>query len=134
MQLVFGHDAAIAEWASINLGITISPPYTAIGIVDEFGLRGGIVYNHFNKHDIEMSIYGPGCMHRGVIRAALSYPFDQLGVQRVSAQTRRDNKPMRAMLPRLGFEFEGVRKRHYGPNRRDDAFLFGLMREQNKWR
>lgn len=134
MQLVFGHDAHIAQWAAENLGVEISPPFIAIGIVDESGLRGGIVYNHYNRFDIEMSIFGPGCMRRGIIRAALSYPFDQLGVLRVSAQTRRDNKSMRAMLPRLGFKFEGVRERHYGPNRRDDAFLFGLPRERNKWR
>lgn len=134
MQLVFGHDKTIAEWAAHNLGIEISPPFVAIGVADGQGLRGGIVYNHYNRFDIEMSIYGPGCMTRGVIRSALAYPFDQLGVLRVSAQTRRDNKAMREILPRLGFKFEGVRERHYGPNRRDDAFLFGLMREHNKWR
>jgi RimJ/RimL family protein N-acetyltransferase len=134
VQLVFGHDADIAQWAASNLGIEISPPFVAIGVADAAGLRGGIVYNNYNRHDIEMSIYGPGCMYRGVIRAALSYPFDQLGVLRVTAQTRRGNKLMRALLPRLGFELEGVKRRHFGPNRRDDAFVYGLLREQNKWR
>ena len=136
MQLVFGHDAAVAAFAAERLALTISPPYVAIGVADETGLKGAAVYNNWNRWQIEISFYGPGCLTRPVIRSfLLAYPFDDLGAGRVTARTRRSNKTMQRLFPRLGFEMEGVLKRFYGPTKADDAFIYRLDRQAaERWR
>lgn len=135
MQLVFGDDERVGEFASRGLGLLIVPPFVSIGVVNQKGnLCGSVIYNHYNGPNVEITIFGPGAMKRGIIRACLSYPFHQLGVIRVSARTRRSNKAMCRMLPRLGFKFEGVMKNYFGPYRNDDAILYCLMRKDAaKW-
>ena len=135
MRLVLGQDEAVGVFASQKLGISIVPPYTSMGIVDDADeLIGAIVYNHYNKFDIEISFYGPGTMHRRFIRAAFAYPFEQLNVLRLTAKTKRSNKTMCKLLPRLGFVFEATLKNHFGPTRGDDAILYRMSRaEAAKW-
>jgi RimJ/RimL family protein N-acetyltransferase len=56
----------------------------------------------------------------------MDYAFVQLGCCRLTARTRRSNKPMRRMLPKMGFMYEGTMRRFYGPTRADDAFCYGM--------
>jgi hypothetical protein len=57
-----------------------------------------------------------------------------MGARRLAATTRRSNKSMQRLLPRLGFEFEGVARRFFGPRRGDDGLRFVLFPEQaGKW-
>lgn len=136
MQLIFGHDAEVGAWAAQKIGIPLSPPFVAIGVADEKELRGAAIYNNWNGWQIEMSIYGPGCLTRGIIRSLLlAYPFDDIGAGRVTARTKRSNKAMQKLFPRLGFEMEGVLKRFYGPTKADDAFIYRLDRQAaERWR
>ena len=135
MRLVLGQDEAVGLFAAQKLGIPIIPPYTSMGIVDDADeLVGAIIYNSYNKYDIEISFYGPGAMHRRFIRAAFAYPFEQLNVLRLTAKTKRSNKTMCKLLPRLGFVFEATLKNHFGPTRGDDAILYRMSRaEAAKW-
>ena len=135
MRLVLGQDEAVGVFASQKLGVSIIPPYTSMGIVDDADqLIGAIVYDHYNKFDIEITFYGPHCMTRRFIRAAFEYPFKQLGVLRLTARTRRSNKTMCRLLPRLGFIYEATLKHHFGPTRGDDAVLYRLTRsEAARW-
>lgn len=133
MRLVFGEDVAVADWVGDRLGVLIVPPYTALGVIDARGaLRGGAVFNDYNGSNIEVTIAGPGAMQRGVLRAGFHYVFAQLGCERVSAKTRRSNAVMRKMLPRLGFRWEGLARRYYGPARGDDACLYGMLKADCK--
>jgi hypothetical protein len=135
LQLVFGHDARVAHWVAEQLGLVILPPYVAIGGTrDGRTLCAGAVFNQWNGSNLEITLYGPGCLNRGAIRAIYHYAFMQVGARRLSATTRRSNKRMQRMLPRLGFEFEGVGKRFFGPRREDDAMRFVLLPERaGRW-
>ena len=135
MRLVLGQDETVGLFAAQKIGIPIIPPYTSMGIVDDADeLVGAIIYNSYNKFDIEISFYGPGAMHRRFIRAAFAYPFEQLNVLRLTAKTKRSNKTMCKLLPRLGFVFEATLKNHFGPTRGDDAILYRMSRtEAAKW-
>jgi hypothetical protein len=137
MQLVFGHDATIGAWAAERLGLTINPPFVALGIVDASGdLKGALIYHNWNGSDLEVTHYGPNCWTRSVVRAALwAYPFENVGANRLTARTRRTNRNVRQLLTRLGFVNEAVLKRYYGPARGDDAFVFRLDRAKaERWR
>lgn len=135
MRLVFGQDDLVAGWVSVNLGIPIAPPYTAIGGTrDGESLCIGAVFNNYNGSNIDISLYGPRGLTRGGIAAVYQYLFGQLKVNRVSALTRRSNKAMRQLLPRFGFKFEGIGARYFGPARADDAIRFVLFPDDaRKW-
>lgn len=110
------------------------PPFSAIGIARDHLLVGGWLLNGFNGFNGDLTIYAPGAMSRRTIRACYAHLFNDHGLTRVSASTRRDNKTMRDLMPRLGFRFEALRRRYYGPFRRDDAFTFVLFRDAAmKW-
>jgi hypothetical protein len=125
VQLVFGEDALVAHWVGLNLGVAIHPPFTAIGgTVDGQTLCAGAVFNDFNGSNIEITLFGPGCFTRGNVRAMYHYAFVQLQANRLSAKTRKRNKLVRRLLPRLGFVFEGTLKNYYGMG--EDALTFRL--------
>ena len=135
MKLVFNEHDRIAQWVSEKVGYRICPPYVAIGATkDGASLCGGAVFNHWNGANIEITLASDGALTRGTIRAIYNYVFVQSKATRVSAHTRRSNKVMRKMFPRLGFTFEGVAKRFYGPDRSDDGFVFVLFPDNaRKW-
>lgn len=127
----------VGHWVAERLSIALHPPFVAIGLASDAGeAKGGFVYNCYNHTNIEISYYGPGTLSRSVIRAAFwAYPFEQLGVLRLTASTKRSNKLVRKLLPRLGFEFEAVLKNYYGPTRNDDAMVFRLDRKAaERWK
>lgn len=134
IEPVFGHDAAVGEWAERMLGRPLCPPYVAIGFVRQGVLAGAAIFNGWNGSNLDISIVGPGCLHRSTIRIAYRYAFRQCRANRLTARTRRDNKLMRALLPRLGFTQECVMPKFYGPMRADDAFCYRLTPfEAQRW-
>jgi RimJ/RimL family protein N-acetyltransferase len=135
VKLEFGRDEEAALFAAANLGVTILPPFTGLLITNDAGEIGGaIVYTNYTGANIEVTVYVPALYKRGLIRAALAYPFRQLQVLRLSARTRRDNKAVCSILPRMGFVYEGTMKRYFGPARSDDAIMYRLDCETaSKW-
>src|SRR5512139_1266008 len=102
--------------------------YTALGVILNGVLVGGVVFNNYRGFDIHMSAAfdRPGWARRGVLRALCSYPFNDLGVRRVSAITGRKNKKAKKTLIDLGFVFEGVARK--GLDGVDDAFCYSMLR------
>lgn len=135
MISVFGKDQLIAEYVSSGTGDHFSPPYVGIGFTrDNKTLCGGALFNNWTGANIEVSIYGPGALTRYAMGVGCRYVFRQIRAQRITAKTRRSNRVMQKLLPRLGFTFEGVQKRYYGSHRKDDALLYALFPEDaEKW-
>lgn len=136
MDLVFGQDETVAQLVAKELGINFCPPFVAIGIEKDGSLIGGFVYNNYNKHNIEISWYGPGTLQRHILRAAFyNYPFAQLNVLRLTAATKRSNKLVCRLLPRLGFTYEATLKNYFGPAKSDDAIVYRLTEQDaQKWK
>lgn len=112
------------------LGTVFSGPYEAIGFLDDSGnLRGGALFNNYNGSNIEVSVYAPNMATRGMIRAVMHYAFVQLGCNRITARTRKDNKTAQKMLPRMGFKYEASLKLYYGQRSNDAAVLYVIDRE-----
>ena len=128
MRLIFNDDARVAGWVSERIGHPISPPYVAIGMTDDGRLYcGGAVFNCWNGANIELTIAMERPVTRGILRALYHYVFIQSKATRLSAHTKRSNKKVARLLPKLGFQFEGVAKRYYGPNKPDDALCYALF-------
>ncbi len=133
MRLLTRHGAEVGAWMGERMGVRFVPPFEAIGITDDNGsLIGGWLLNGWNHANADLTIYGPGALTRRTIRACYAHLFLDLKATRVTARTRRDNQTMRDLLPRLGFQFESLARRYYGPNRRHDAFVYALFPDNAK--
>ena len=107
-----------APWGSFN----------ALGLITNGQLVAGIVYNNFEGASAEMhvsAIEGSRWMTKEFLFSAFDYPFNQLGLRRVTGRIKKRNKRAAAFVKHLGFKYEGT-MRHYFAD--DDALIFGLLR------
>jgi RimJ/RimL family protein N-acetyltransferase len=136
-MILLGHDETVADWVGNINGKPFHAPFTAIGVLNGEGmLTGGYVFTGFNGDGVEVSMAGRGCISRSACAAMLSYVFEQLGCSRLQMHTRRSNKTLRKLAPRLGFHHEGVARKFYG---KEDGLLFSLTTDdlsafRAKWR
>jgi RimJ/RimL family protein N-acetyltransferase len=134
MPILTGHDASVANWVAAHLGITIAPPYTALGVLDAAGAAiGGAVFSGYSGANIDITIYGPRALTRPAIRATFRYVFGQLRCARLTARCKRSNVAMRRLLERLGFRHEGTQRRYWGEGRENDALLYGMTKDECRW-
>ncbi len=127
MQLLFGHDQDIAKWVNDKYQAGVPPYIAALGLVDSNEIKGACSFHDFNGPNVELCYWGPQTLRRGIVAQIADFCFRGLKVQRVTARTPRGNKSVINGLQKLGFVREGVLRHYYGPYRRDDAFVFGLL-------
>ncbi len=137
-MILFGHDQTVAEWVSQKVKKPFHPPFTAIGVLNcEGTLIGGFVFNDYTGDSIEMSLAGGGVARRSVWKAILAYVFGQLKCSRLQIHTRRSNKMVKKLAPKLGFVCEGKARNFYGDN--EDGFVYSLVKSdlntfRSRWR
>ena len=72
---------------------------------------------------------GSGYARRGYMREALelllAFAFERMELRRIEALVLPENAPSRALLERLGFEFEGIARRY--------ALTGGRRRDHERW-
>lgn len=108
-----------AEWGS----------YTAIGMERDGELIGGVVYDQYNGPNIFAHIAGkPGTrwLTRAFLYAMFSYPFDQLGVARITGPVASDNEAAIRLDKHLGFTHEATLS---GAAPAGDLLLFVMWRK-----
>lgn len=131
-RLLLFADKFVGEWMSQQMNENIIPPYTAIGVISTDGqLAGAVLFNQLHEGNVEVSLYAPKMISRGVLRAAASYGFETLGCSRMTARTRASNLHARRFIEKVGFRQEGVLRSYYEDG--EDAILFGLLKSENKW-
>lgn len=145
----------MARWVGERLGIADFGPCVAIGICDgvrpawpadrngrscgpavavpDGPLIAGVVYNWYRQANIEMTIAStsPRWCSRSVLRGLFWYPFEQMGLHRVTAVTEHTFQSTRAFLDRIGFRDEGIMRRAYRNG--NDAVIYGMLREECRW-
>ena len=107
--------------------------YQAIGLERDGELQAVVVYNHYTKFDIAIhiaAIEGKRWMTRQFLKAGFSYPFVQLGVQRVTGYVPSRNLLAQHFDEHLGFRREGV-LRHALPT--EDLIVYGMLRSECRW-
>ena len=127
-----GQDLAAASFLGDRLGTVVVPPYEIIGIFrhhndGELTLAGGFIITNKSTCNVDLALYAPGCMTRRVMADVARYIFVGLKCERITGRCRRSNQYIRRLLPRLGWELEGVQRRFFGPTRHDDAMIYGLL-------
>lgn len=138
MRLVLGRDAMVATWVAHHIAhvgdVDGFGPCAAIGVESDDGQPlGGVVYSQyqpaFRSIEISCAATSRRWLTRPLVRGIMSYPFDQLHCQRVTAITPRRNKPSRSFLETFGFKREGLIRKGFGD---DDAVIYGLL--EKEWR
>jgi RimJ/RimL family protein N-acetyltransferase len=97
------------------------------------GIIAGVVYNNLRETNIEATIASstPKWCTRSVLHAIFWYPFEQLGMSRLTAITEVTNQHAMYFLSRLGFQQEGVMRRGFRGGA--DAAIYGMLREECQW-
>ena len=136
MKVLFNHTPAVVAWALQRIPHAHDfGPCEALGVLDGNRLVAAVVYNNQRDNNIEMSVAAEG--RRWLFRAALfaffDYPFNQLGLGRVTSTipSGAATKPARKFCQHIGFRYEGSVREHYRDGR--DAVIFGMLRRECRW-
>lgn len=130
ITFVYGRDQEVAEWTFNTFKVQKWPIVLAVGLLkDDNELIGSFMFQEYNGSNAELSYYGPGSLRPRVIREIARAALVLLKVNRLTVRTKRANKHITRPIIKFGFRYEGVQRMFYGPYRRDDAVVFGLLKE-----
>lgn len=81
-----------------------------VGFAKGSRLIAGAAFFRYNRASIEVGFAsdGPQWLNRVNLWQLFTYPFEQLGVQRISAFANASNKASRALIEALGFQHEAT--------------------------
>jgi hypothetical protein len=122
----------IGEYVGDRLGIKIFPPFVAFGFMtDDKRPLSAFVFNSYNGSSIEVTaVSEPGGFTRAVLRHVCNYVFNKCGCRRLTIRTKKQNKKMLKLAPRLGFKYECIAKHHFTD---DDAVVFRMLKSECPW-
>lgn len=124
MRIICGEDMLMAQWAAERIPaidrVQQFGPLAALGVWDETReeIAAVIVYHDYQERfgtmQLSMAADTPRWAQKGIIRAALHYPFEQLGVQKLWTCTAASNQRALKFNRGVGFRQEAILARHYG--------------------
>lgn len=131
-------NALLLEWCGARLGCVFPSGAVAMGVARENDLLAVVAFENYRKGsqgeplNIECSIAAdsPRWITKGTVRAILSYPFNQLRVQRVTAYVREDNTRSIKFLNGLGFIREGYIREAL--ENKTGVYITGMLRDDAK--
>ncbi len=122
------------DWAADVLGVKfIREQSTWISKLRDGEPTTVVVYTRFSTHNCEMSIATDGSRHWGsreFMRVAYSYPFEQLGLARITVVIEEDNPQSLTMCRKLGHIEEGRLKHWFGSK---DGIVMRMCRDECRW-
>lgn len=104
----------------------------SIAAVEHYQTLGVVVFDAFTPHDCAMHIVieDKRCVTRRILKQVFDYPFNQLGLRRVTGLVPESNVAALAFDYRLGFVQEGRKKWGMGD---EDEIILGMTKEHCRW-
>lgn len=141
-MILYGAHEELNDWVSYNvLGVTgvYDKASKAIGHVKDGKLISAVTYNNFKIRPdgtfltVEMGIYSidKSWATRQYLEAIFSYPFIQLGLERVQTACSAENKGVIKFNQKIGFVPEGYHRKAWPLG--GDSISFSMLREECKW-
>lgn len=134
-ELVIDQHLRVIAWVAPRVGEWFERlvPGIGIGLQRAGELIAGIVFTRVTNVSAEVHLAVTG-KHRGtpeLLRIGFDYPFNQLGLKRLTALVREDNRDSRRLVEHLGFVREGLMRRVCtdGAN----VIVYGMLREECRW-
>ena len=118
LDYVFGHDEVVAAFVAQLIPECRERGFgkcRAIGVVDETGLLGGLVYRNWCPEvgTIEISgaaLPGTNWLSRRTIQIMYDYPFYGVGCQMVIKTTMADNEIVLRIMAAVGFTLHKIKR------------------------
>jgi len=147
--ILYHADAEVIAWVNAHMGAgVVAKQAYGFGILDDGwdtetaisnlkdALAAGVYfYDQYDANEDDISdvtacvyIKDKRAIKPRVVRKILEYPFNQLGVRRISAMIDEANVEALDQAQRIGFQIEGY-KRFMAPNGRR-AVMLGLLPEE----
>jgi hypothetical protein len=108
-----------------------------IGVVNDGVLVGVWMFTSYNGHNAEISFYGNNAVTRGILKVLAHIAVNDLRLSRWTATVPKRPRTMLKKMTKLGFRFEGIQRRFYGPtdHPRHTGCRFVMFREDimKKW-
>jgi len=128
MMLLRDEPEIVSAFVAGQTGDQYTDVMRALGILSREGrIIGGVLLTNYTGFGVELTLAGKGCISRSAWQAIGDMAFGELGCERISVTTRKSNKRVCRLAPRLKFKFEGVARRYYG---KEDGVMFSLLRDE----
>jgi len=132
----FSQDPDYLDIAADIIGVPYfdaNTTYTIAIFDDDCEFQAVVLYNNWEERNVSMHIasVSPKWATLGSLRTVFAYPFQELGVHRVTAATRENNAKARSMLARLGYKQEGELRQYYETGESD--IIYGMTRDECRW-
>jgi len=128
-RLVFGED--VCRWTARRTGGEYyAGSGQGVGLEKDGELIAGVLFDNFNGRSVQMhvaAVPGRRWMTREYLRFCFSYPFDQMGVNKIIGLVDSTNVDAMRFDLHLGFEQEAVIE---GAGRFGDLHILTMTREQ----
>lgn len=132
--MIFFDANVIGPWVSERAGL---PPYkpgsgAAIGRIKDGKIVAGVLYEDCNGANVVCHIAGEGknWLNRRFLSIIFDYPFNQLGVKRITGYVLSTNKAAQRLDEHLGFEREFVMKDAHPDG---DVIGYVMTRDKCRW-
>lgn len=122
------NDGRIAQFVAEKIGSVFYPPFVSMGIERDGEIIAGVVFNHYERHDIHVTIAGHGWT-KGFLNAVGDYLFRTMKVCRATAITA--SPEVVKLGVRLGGQVEGTLRSHFGHGK--DATVIGVLRDEYRF-
>jgi hypothetical protein len=129
--ILIGADQHVANWAFTEYQRVPHSVDRAFGVIDNGIIVGAAIFRGYNQVDAELSYFGKWSLTRGIIRCLAEIALYELRLARCTVIVPKRPGFLLKKLPKLGFRFEGVQRRFYGPTdaARDTGCRFVLFKE-----
>ena len=129
-DLIYGHEDRLLPWAQERIGVTFRKDAYTLGIERDGAIAAVVVFDNFSECDCHMHIASDGTkawMSKALLLSAFAYPFQQLGLLRITGMVVSGNADALAFDENLGFEREGFHPKA-GPHG-EDLISLGMLRK-----
>lgn len=108
------------------------PGFKSLAAVENGQIVGAVVYDAFTPYEccIHVRLDKPGCKDYDVLKQVFAYPFEQLGLKRLTGLVAASNDKGRQLCVELGFHLEGCKASALGD---EDELVYGLLKESCRW-
>jgi len=137
-EIIVNRNHIVAPWVMKRAGGTWDASQATmcatLGLLSlERGLIAGVVYEGYNGANIEMHVAatpGANWLNRQFLWAAFHYPFEQLGLKRVTGVVPAANAHALQFDLKLGFSIEATLKDAHPTG---DVHILRMMRDECRW-
>jgi RimJ/RimL family protein N-acetyltransferase len=130
--LLVDADDIVANWAFATYKMPPMLVDRALGILDNGKICGAILFQNWNRINVDMSYYGENTLSPGIVRTLCRFGLSVLNVSRCTVITSKRNRRLMRSLQRIGFRLEGTQRCFYGANdcNRNTAVRFVMFRDR----